>query len=106
MNSDAVLRTIEECIAACNACFAACLEEEDISMMRGCIRLDRECAELCGLLAAAVARNSENVSVYAEAAAKLCEACGNECDRHDHDHCKRCAKACFACLEICKTLAA
>ena len=32
---------ISECILMCNYCFNACLEEDDVKMMKECIRLDK-----------------------------------------------------------------
>lgn len=37
------------CAAACLHCADACLGEPDIKPMVDCIRLDRDCAELCRL---------------------------------------------------------
>ncbi|MBL1705527.1 four-helix bundle copper-binding protein, partial [Klebsiella pneumoniae] len=30
---------------------------------------------------------------------------GNECKKHEHQHCKECADACFRCAEACKLMA-
>lgn len=35
------------CLVACEMCSDACLDDEDIAMMRACIRLDRDCADAC-----------------------------------------------------------
>ena len=43
---------IEECLKCmeiCNSCYSACLQESDVKMMVECIRLDRECADICAL---------------------------------------------------------
>jgi len=42
-----LVRTVTACQAACNNCFDACLEEDDVKMLAECIRLDRECADAC-----------------------------------------------------------
>ena len=97
--------TLYECMVACNHCFDACLQEDDVKMMAECIRLDRECADMCSYLMQAVERNSPFVSELAKVCAAICEACGNECKNHDHDHCQRCAEACFKCAEACKQVA-
>lgn len=104
-NHTGLLHALHECMAECNHCFDACLQEEDVKMMAGCIRLDRECADICGYLEQAISRNSSFVKELAAVCATICEACGNECKKHDHDHCQRCADACFKCAEACKNAA-
>ncbi|RKL66300.1 four-helix bundle copper-binding protein [Salipaludibacillus neizhouensis] len=101
-----VIKTLHECMEACNHCYDACLKEDDIQMMSDCIRLDRECADICGYFEQALGRGTPFVSVLAGVCAQICEACGNECKKHDHDHCQKCAKACFECAEECRKLAA
>lgn len=72
-------------------------------MMTRCIRLDRDCAEICKLTASALARNSESARVLLQACADICRECGAECARHSHmDHCRQCAEACKACEEACR----
>ena len=56
------------CAAACDNCAASCLNEENLDMMRDCIRLDMQCANLCRLSAQFMALNSES-------AKKLCTVC-------------------------------
>ncbi|PYZ91964.1 four-helix bundle copper-binding protein [Salipaludibacillus keqinensis] len=102
----ALINTLHECMEACNHCFDACLEEDDVKMMAGCIRLDRECADICGYLEQALGRGTPFASELASVCAKICEECGNECKQHDHDHCQKCADACFKCAEECKRFAA
>lgn len=101
MNQD-LLKTLYSCIEACNHCYDACLKEDDVTMMAECIRLDRECADICALLVQAVTRNSPFVDEIKALCATVCEACGRECEKHQHEHCQRCADACFACAEACR----
>src|SRR5690606_41480631 len=83
-----LLKALHECMEACNHCFDACLKEEDVKMMAECIRLDRECADICSFLEAAISRNSPFVSQLAQVCADICKACGEECSKHDHEHCR------------------
>ncbi|WP_409291675.1 four-helix bundle copper-binding protein [Peribacillus sp. SCS-37] len=103
---ESVIRVLHECMEACNHCFDSCLQEENVGHMAECIRLDRECADICGYFEQALGRATPFVSELAGICATICEACGNECKRHDHDHCQRCADACFACARECRALAA
>lgn len=100
-----LIQILQECMEACNHCYDACLKEDDVKMMAECIRTDRECADFCGYFAQALSRNTPFVSEQAIACAKICEACGNECKKHDHDHCQKCAEACFKCAEACRDVA-
>ncbi|MDK8193170.1 four-helix bundle copper-binding protein [Paenibacillus sp. UMB7766-LJ446] len=100
---------IEECLkcmVACNHCYVSCLDEEHIGMLKECIRLDRECADICEFAAHAMSINSKYVKAICLACADACEACGNECKKHDHAHCQQCAEACFACAKMCREMAA
>jgi hypothetical protein len=94
------------CAAECNHCAAACLHEDNVKEMVRCIALDVDCAEICVLAAAAMARDSEKAREICAACADVCDACGEECGKHGHDHCQRCAAACRRCAEECRRMAA
>ncbi|RWZ60570.1 four-helix bundle copper-binding protein [Halobacillus fulvus] len=100
-----VIEALHRCMEACNHCYDACLKEEDVKHMADCIRLDRECADMCGFLEQALVRNTPFASELAEVCAKICQACGDECGKHDHDHCQQCAEACHACADACRSIA-
>lgn len=102
----ACLEACQSCIKACNTCFDACLREEHVGMMADCIRLDRECAEICGLAVQAMTRGSSFMKEICKLCASICEACGDECAKHRHEHCQACAEACHACAKACTALAA
>jgi hypothetical protein len=93
------------CAVECNACFAACLQEEDPKMMARCIALDADCAAICSLAANVMARNSELSKHLCRVCSEVCLTCANECEHHDHDHCKRCAEACRVCSKACLAMA-
>ena len=38
----------------------ACLDEEDVNMMKQCIKLDIDCADICRLTASLLSRGSEH----------------------------------------------
>ncbi|WP_346780542.1 four-helix bundle copper-binding protein [Paenibacillus sp. PastF-1] len=75
-------------------------------MMKECIRLDRECADLCELTAKSLAASADYVHELCRLCAEACERCGNECSRHEAEHCRACAEACYACAEACRIMAA
>jgi hypothetical protein len=103
----------QSCIDACNACAVACdhcavscLAEKDVKAMVRCIQLDMDCAEICRLASAYMARGSELAGTICETCAEVCEACGDECAKHSAmEHCKQCAEACRRCAEECRRMA-
>lgn len=95
-----------QCAAACDHCASACLGEDDVKMMARCIALDMDCAEICRMAAAFMARNSEFAQQIAKLCADICEACGEECAKHQAGHCQECAQACKRCAEECRKMAA
>lgn len=97
-----LLQALNDCVAACEMCASACLQEEDVKMMVRCIQLDRDCAAICALTASYVARGSEQLPQLLQVCADICRACGEECARHDMDHCQECAEACRRCEEVCR----
>ncbi|MBH0229172.1 four-helix bundle copper-binding protein [Halobacillus yeomjeoni] len=104
-NYQKVIDALHECMEACNHCYDACLQEDDINPMAQCIRLDRECADICSYLEQALVRGTPFAAQLANVCAEICEACGNECKKHNHDHCQKCAEACFKCADACKSIA-
>lgn len=74
--------------------------------MADCVRLDRDCADLCRLAAMFLARESELAGEVCRICAEACDDCGAECARHKMDHCQRCAEACGRCAEECRQVAA
>lgn len=100
-----LLNTVLECQKTCNNCFYACLKEDDVKMMAECIRLDRECADLCGLVVDFAQRESDRLPEILELCANACDACADECEKHDMDHCQACAKACRECATACREYA-
>lgn len=93
------------CAIACNQCAAACLNEDNVKMMSRCIALDIDCASMCQLAAAAMARGSEHTRDICELCANVCESCAQECEKHQAEHCKSCALACRACAAACLKMA-
>ena len=97
-----LLRTLADCVSACEHCATACLHEDNVKMMAGCIALDRDCADVCALTARLLARGSEHGQHLLRECAEICTLCADECGQHQHDHCQACAAACRACAEACR----
>ncbi|TDQ42769.1 four-helix bundle copper-binding protein [Aureibacillus halotolerans] len=91
-------------LRASNECYDACLLETNPAELKECIRLTRECADMCAFAAQAISRKSPYVEQICALCAQICEACGHACGPHQHDYCQRCAKQCFQCAEACRAI--
>lgn len=99
------IQACNACAIACEHCAASCLREEDAGHMALCIRTDRDCADLCRLAALLMARDSPLADEICRLCAIACQACAEECAKHDHDHCQECAQACQRCVVECEAMA-
>ena len=94
------------CADACNHCVTACLQEKNPAPLARCVALDIDCAEICRLAAAYMARGSECVPQMCALCADVCDGCGAECEKHSEmEHCRACAEACRRCAEECRRMA-
>ena len=98
------IEACNECAVACSHCATACLHESDVRAMARCIALDLECADICRLAAASMARGDEHARGICTVCAEICQACGDECARHPMDHCRACAESCRRCAEECRRM--
>ena len=89
----------------CEYCANTCLGEEHVAMMIECIRTCRDCADICALSVALMARNSDLAMELCRTCAIACELCAEECSQHAHAHCQQCAAACRRCADICRQMA-
>ena len=64
--NSACIEACNECAIACNHCAMACLKEDNVKMMARCIALDMDCAAICQLAAATIARGSEHTKEICE----------------------------------------
>ena len=104
--NEGLLDALATCAAECNNCFTACLDEQDVKMLVRCIKLDRDCADICMLTASLIARGSEHGKHLLKECAEVCTACAEECEKHaamGMEHCRTCAEACRACAEACQS---
>ena len=92
-----LLDALNTCIALCEHCATASLQEENVKMMVRCISLDRDCADICRLTAAFVARGSEHAPHMLNECADICKACGDECEKHPMAYSQESAAACRRC---------
>jgi hypothetical protein len=93
------------CAQECEHCATACLAESTVTNFADCIRLDRDCAEICWGAVAFMSRGSHFAHDLCRVCAEICEACGAECRKHSEDHCQKCAEACERCADECRQMA-
>lgn len=104
VKNKALLEALNNCIEECNHCITACLEEQDVTMLANCIKLDIDCAAICTITASFFARNSSHANHLLSECAEICNACADECEKHAEsgmEHCKICADACRKCADAC-----
>jgi hypothetical protein len=85
--------------------------EGDVGALLRCIRLDLDCADVCGATGRIVSRQTATdlqlLRAALEACARACQLCGDECERHGRhgmEHCAVCAQACRRCEQACRGL--
>lgn len=100
-NHKDLIQTLLDCALTCESCATACLGEQDVKMMARCIALDRDCADMCLQAAQLLQRNSEIGHQYLLLCEEICQMCGDECGKHQMDHCQQCAEACRKCAAAC-----
>lgn len=108
----ALVAAASECVAVCTTCADACLEEDDPSSMRACIRNNQDCADICATTARLIARpgtqDAATLRAQLEACAAICRACADECASHADrmEHCRVCAEVCGTCADACDRMKA
>jgi hypothetical protein len=97
-----------DCAQACAACADACLGEDMVELLRRCIRLNQDCADICFATGCVVSRFTEMGATALPplliACAEACHLCADECQQHatSHVHCLVCARSCQACAQACR----
>jgi len=100
-----LIDALNRCVAESNRCTTACLAEEDISLLTKCIQLNIDCGDVCSLTAGLLARGSKYAKYLLKTCMEMCNACGEECEKHAHmEHCAACAASCRRCAEECANL--
>jgi hypothetical protein len=101
---------LNDCVQACIADIDADLGEEDLSDMVKCVRLCLHCTDVCAATVGVLSRPAEFdpgvVRPLLESCVAICKTCGDECERHAHEHahCRICETACRRCEEACRRL--
>lgn len=110
--NEPLVQCIEECYdcaQSCVSCADACLGEEAVQQLTQCVRLNLDCADICVATGAIATRrtgsNEASIRSVLETCALACRLCGDECEKHDLEHCRLCAEACRRCQQACQQAA-
>ncbi|MDT3424623.1 putative Fe-S center protein [Paenibacillus forsythiae] len=93
-----------KCMNACNVSYVSSLKEYDLAELRQCIRMDRECADICAFAIEAMARQSPFVADICRLCAEICEATARESGRYKQTYCQDCIRACLECADACRQI--
>jgi hypothetical protein len=103
--NQSLIDTLNNCATECSHCAMACLDENEVKMLAGCIKLNMDCADVCRMTASLLSRGSEHGIHLLPECAEICDACATECKKHSHmEHCRKCADVCFNCAEECTSV--
>jgi hypothetical protein len=96
-----------DCAQSCTACADACLAEQELPTLVRCVRLNLDCADVCGTTGNVLSRQTAFEPTLARAVVQACidacRTCGEECERHaEHmEQCRVCAESCRSCEQAC-----
>lgn len=97
------MTTCSDCANLCNQCAHHCLHMGVLHASPQHQGIMRDCADICALAAAFMARSSHHSPRICRACAQICSECADSCEslaKGDDmmtrcaDHCRRCAAAC------------
>lgn len=101
---------LEQCIRSCTDCSRTCLETVAYCLEKGgqhaapdLVKLLQDCADICQVSAASMARGSDFHGRLCALCAEVCERCAEACEQHGDDaQMKRCAEQCRRCAQECR----
>ena len=103
MNMDECIRSCTDCSRVCLETIAYCLEQGGQHASAADIKLLQDCADICQVSAASMARKSEMHGRFCALCAEIGEKCVEACERLGGDaQMQRCAEACRKCAEQCR----
>ena len=106
----AAISACQSCANICNTCSDEMIGMESHAnqeLMARCIRLCRECADICSLSANWISRSSPMSNHIGRFCAEVCNACAEACEQHAPHHklCGPCAEECRRCVGVCLEMA-
>lgn len=65
-----------------------------------------QCATACYAAAQLMSMDGDFARRMCAICKDICDACGEECGKHNEEHCQECARLCKVCVEECLKMAA
>lgn len=100
-----LVETIQNCEAICEHMTHHIKMHYSLQMRTRQLQLLRDCADICGLTAKYIARNSMFARRTAQLCGHICEVCGAECARFSDAESQNCARVCLNCARECYAFA-
>jgi hypothetical protein len=105
MPVESLVKMIQDCEAMCEHTMTHVSMLPDVHMRVMQLHLLHDCADICGLTAKFVARNSVFARATAGLCACICEVCGAECAKYPDPASQACAQMCLHCAKACRAFA-
>jgi hypothetical protein len=93
-----------KCASICNHCAASCIKEDDVKMMSNCILQTMQCSTICYATAQLMSLENKQAKQLCSLCAEICDACYDECSKHEQRHCQECAEICKYCADQCLSM--
>lgn len=103
--NQSLLQMVQHCEATCENTEFAVLQMCGAANRTEQLRLLRDCADICTLMAKYLARCSHFSRNLAALCAHICEICGNHCLQHPDEVSQRCGQTCLHCAQQCRAFA-
>lgn len=101
MDYNACIEACQRCIVSCEECLNAMI---NVDSGNDCPKCCIECSDVCSLCVKLMARDSRNAADFCNFCANVMDYCAEQCEAHDHEHCKKCAADCRKCAEECRKM--
>ena len=105
----ALIASTGHCVAMGDICLDHCIASLGTgdTMMKVCAEVVIDTIAVCTALGKLASNKSAHLPALAAVAAKVCQTCADECERHSthSDECKACFDACVACIKECEAAA-
>ena len=105
MRHGGLVDTIQNCEAVCENMSTYLKGIRDATIRQRQARLVRDCADICGLTAKMIARDSYFARQTAGLCAFICEMCAKECMQFPDRMSQNCAEVCMHCARECRQFA-
>lgn len=96
------IKLVQACVTECRNCANALIDHPDVQQLVRCVKLCSDCNLVCSLIISLAQSKSELLPRASAFAAEVCQICADECSRHTHAACSRCAAIAHSTAEALK----